>query len=133
MTLLRSSVVPALALTLVCALVAGIGRGSEGTVGALIGGAVVCLFFVSSPFALGPITKVSPQLSLLVAMIFFATKILALLALFVVVLGPEGIGDRVDDPSLGVTVILTTLAWTFFQIRGARRSRQPLYDLDDER
>jgi ATP synthase protein I len=129
MSLLRSSILPALVVTVICAIVAGLTAGEEGVYGALVGGVIVCVFFASSPLALGPVTKVSPQLSVLVAMVFFLTKVVALVALFVVVLGPEGIGDHIDDAALGTTVIVTTLAWTALQIRAARHSRQPLYDL----
>lgn len=131
MTTLRSVVLPVLVLTAVCAVVAGVSAGGEGVLGAVVGGVVVCVFFVSSPAALGPITKVSPHLSLLVAMTFFLTKIIALLALFTVLFDRDGLGSRLDAESLGGTVIVTTLAWTLLQIRAARRVRLPLYDLGD--
>jgi len=128
---LRSVVLPELTVTLVCALVAGLSVGGAGVLGAVVGGVVVCVFFMSSPAALGPITKVSPHLSLLVAMTFFLTKIVALLALFTVLFDRDGVGSHLNTGSLGGTVIVTTLAWTFLQIRAARRVRVPLYDLSD--
>jgi len=131
MTLLKSSILPALLVTALCALVAGVAVGEKGTYGALVGGAIVCVFFASSPLALGPVTKVSPHLSMLVALTFFLTKVVALVALFVVILGPDGIGRHFDDRALGGTVIVTTLVWTALQIRAAQHSRQPLYDLGD--
>jgi ATP synthase protein I len=131
MSLVRSAIIPTLALTAVCAVVAGLVSGETGVYGAIVGGVIVCVFFASSPLALGPVTKVSPQSSVLVAMVFFLTKVVALVALFVVVLGPDGIGDHVDDAALGMTVIVTTLAWTALQIRAARHTRQPLYDLSN--
>jgi ATP synthase protein I len=130
--MLRSTVVPVLVLTAVCAVVAGVRVGEQGAWGAVLGGLIVCGFFASSPAALGPVTKVSPHLSVLVALVFFVTKVVALLALFGVFLGPEGLGDRVNDSALGITVIVTTLAWTTLQIRAARHSRLPLYDLSGD-
>lgn len=133
MTLLRSSILPVIALTAACAVIAAFTTGAEGVWGALAAGAMVCVFFASSPMALGPITKVSPQLSLMVAMTFFLTKVVALVALMSVLLDANGLGQHLDKRTLGVTVIVTTLAWTFLSIRAAKRVRQPLYDLGDTR
>lgn len=131
MTLLRTSILPVLAITVVCAVVGAFTAGAGGVWGALAGGAMVCVFFASSPMALGPITKVSPQLSLMVAMTFFLTKVIALVALMAVLLDANGLGRHLDKSALGVTVIVATLAWTFLAIRAAQRVRQPLYDLGD--
>jgi len=132
MNLVRKSTLPALVVAVVCMTVAGVTAGEKGVVGAGVGSVIVFFFFASSPLALGPVTKVSPQLSVFVALIFFFTKIVALVALMVVVLDPEGVGRYVDKGALGATVIVSTLAWTVFQIRAATRSRQPLYDLDSD-
>lgn len=131
MTLMRTSILPVLAITAVCAVVAAFTAGADGVWGALAGGVMVCVFFASSPMALGPITKVSPQLSLAIAMTFFMTKVVALVALMSVLLDVNGLGQHLDKRALGVTVIVTTLAWTFLAIHAAQRVRQPLYDLDD--
>jgi ATP synthase protein I len=128
---MRNVIVWAFGLTVVCAVAAGALQGRQGVVGAFVGGAVVCAFFVSSPMALGPVTKVSPHLSLLVAMVFFVTKVVALVALFTVLLDRGGFGAELDRKSFGLTVIVTTIGWTFLQIRAARRQRVPLYDLGD--
>ncbi|AWB92953.1 hypothetical protein [Aeromicrobium chenweiae] len=131
MTTLRTVVLPTLVVAALCALVAGLREGGEGVAGAAVGGVIVCLFFASSPAALGPVTKVSPHLSLLVAMIFFLTKVIALLALFTVLFDRDGVGSHLDDRSLGGTVIVSTLAWTFLQVRASQRARIPTYDLGD--
>jgi ATP synthase protein I len=120
-----------LGVVLVCSVVAGVAEGRDGVLAALVGGAVVCAFFVSSPLALGPVTKVSPHLSLLVAMVFFVTKVVALVAVFTVLLDRGGLGAQLDRKSFGLTVIVTAVGWTFLQIRAARRQRVPLYDLGD--
>lgn len=133
MTLLRTNVLPVLAITAGCAVVAAFTAGTSGVWGALAGGLMVCVFFASSPMTLGPITKVSPQLSLAIAMTFFLTKVIALVALMSVLLDANGLGEHLDKRSLGVTIIVTTLAWTFLAIRAAQRVRQPLYDLDERR
>ena len=132
MNLVRKSLLPALFVAIICMAVAGATAGEKGVVGAAVGALIVLLFFASSPLALGPVTKVSPHLSVLVALTFFFTKIVALVALMVVLLDPEGVGGHLDKGALGGTIIVSTLAWTVFQIRAATKSRQPLYDLDSD-
>ncbi|MDQ3157691.1 MAG: hypothetical protein M3Q98_13365 [Actinomycetota bacterium] len=132
MNLVRKSLLPAFVVAIICMAVAGATVGQKGVVGAAVGAVIVLLFFASSPLALGPVTKVSPHLSVLVALTFFFTKIVALVALMVVVLDPGGVGKHLDKAALGGTIIVSTLAWTVFQIRAATRSRQPLYDLDSD-
>jgi ATP synthase protein I len=132
MTLIRKSLFPALVVAVLCMAVAGATAGAKGILGAVVGAVIVLLFFASSPLALGPVTKVSPHLSVLVALTFFFTKIVALVALMVVIFDPQGFGKNLDTGALGGTVIVSTLAWTVFLIRAATKSRQPLYDLDSE-
>ncbi len=130
MSLIRGSLLPALIVGAVCIVVAGIAAGAKGVTGAAIGVVIVGLFFASSPLALGPVTKVSPHLSVMVALTFFFTKVIALVALMVVVLDAKGIGKHLDEQSLGITVIVSTLAWTFAMVRASTRSRLPMYDLN---
>lgn len=132
MILVRKSLLPAFVVAVICMAVAGVTAGGKGVVGAAVGAIIVLLFFASSPLALGPVTKVSPHLSLLVALVFFFTKVVALVALMAVLLDPEGVGKHLDKFALGGTVIVSTLAWTVFQIRTATKTRQPLYDLDSD-
>lgn len=132
MNLIRKSLLPALIVSLACVAVAGLTSGEKGVIGAAVGAVIVLVFFASSPLALGPVTKVSPHLSVLVALTFFFTKVIALVALMVVVLNPEGVGKHLDKGALGGTIIVCTLAWTMFQVRAATRSRQLLYDLDSD-
>lgn len=132
MNLVRKSLLPAFIVAIICMAVAGATVGEKGVVGAAVGAVIVLLFFASSPLVLGPVTKVSPHLSLLVAMIFFFTKVVALVAIMVVLLDPEGVGNHLDKAALGGTIIVSTLTWTVFQVRAATKSRQPLYDLDSD-
>lgn len=64
-------------------------------------------------------------------MTFFLTKVVALVAVMSLLLDEDGLGRHLDERALGVTVIVTTLAWTFLLIRAAQRTREPLYDLGD--
>jgi ATP synthase protein I len=121
----------ALAIATACVVVAGLTNGVAGVAGAAVAAAMVMVLFVSTPLVLGPITKVSPRLSLAVAMTFFVTKVVALVAAMTVLIDPDALGGHLDGRSLGLTLIVMTLAWTFLQVRAAQRVRLPLYDLPE--
>lgn len=122
----------ALAATVVCAIVAALVVGTAGFVGAVIGGLVVVVFFGTTPTVLGPVAKASPALSLLFAMIFFLTKVMALVALFVVLRRSAGESGVIDPESVSATVIAATLVWLVVRVVDATRERIPVFDLPDE-
>lgn len=115
-----------------CMVVAGLVVGTSGALGALTGGVIVVAFFGSTPALLGPVVKATPQLSLVFAMLFFLTKVVALVALFVVLSRASGPDGRLDPESVSVTVIATTLVWLVARIVDATRDRTPTYDLPAE-
>lgn len=121
----------ALAAIVVCSAVAAAVAGGAGLLGALVGGVIVVVFFAATPAVLGPVAKATPALSLLFAMIFFLTKVVALLALFVVLRRSSGDSGAIDAESVSVTVIVTTLAWLVLRVVDASRERLPVYDLPE--
>jgi len=113
----------------------GIGAGVaglRGLYGALIGAALVAVFFLSSLLVLGPTKRISPTVTMLIAMLLYGAKIVALVVFMVVLFQPGGFGERLDRESLAGTVIALTLVWTVLEIRAATKSRQPLYDLNGQ-
>ncbi len=132
MSLIRTSLVPALIASALCVIAGGVASGGQGIVGALLGAVIVAAFFSSSPAMLGPITKVSPHLSVVVALTFFFTKVIALVALMVVVLDRNGIGRHLNKTVLGATIIAMTLTWTISLVWASTKSRQPIYDLNED-
>lgn len=130
--MMRRSILWTAPVALGCLIIAAAVAGLPGAIGATLGATIVGIFFMSSPLVLGPIAKVSPQLSMVVALTFFMTKVVALVALVVVLLNPDGIGQHVHEASLGGTLIVCTIALTAMQLVVAKRSRQTLYDLDSE-
>lgn len=124
--------VVAVATIVLCMVVAAIVVGSSGVLGALTGGVIVMAFFGSTPALLGPVVKATPRLSLVFAMLFFLTKVVALVALFVVLSRASGPDGRLDPESVSVTVIATTLVWLVARIVDATRDRTPTYDLPAE-
>ncbi len=117
----------------VCTGGAAIVAGSEGALGAAVGGALAIAFFASTPAVLGPMTRVTPGMSLLVALMFFATKMLGLLAVLVVLLDPDVLGLRLDEAALGASVLAVALTVTVGRVVAHRSNRQLLYDLSERR
>ncbi|GAA2092412.1 hypothetical protein IDH50_18135 [Aeromicrobium tamlense] len=122
----------ALAVIVVCTVVAAAVVGVEGLLGAIIGGVIVLAFFATTPAVLGPVAKATPGLSMMFALIFFFTKVVALLALFVVLQRSSGDSGPIDPESVSVTVIATTLAWLTARLVDATRDRTPMYDLPEK-
>lgn len=122
-----------IATIVVCAVVAGVVVGTEGVVGALIGGVIVLAFFGATPTVLGPVTKATPALSMMFALIFFFTKVVALFALFVVLRRSSGDSGAIDPESVSVTVIATTMVWLGARVLDATRERMPIYDLPEQK
>lgn len=131
MRILRSVVLPVGLVTLLCASVAGWREGSEGVLGAALGGLLVVLFLGSSPWVIGPVAQKSPALSLPFALALFFTKVIAAIIVLYVLVDPEGAGRFVDARSLGATAVLCSLTWTSLQIRAFMRDRVPTYDLGE--
>ncbi|TSD65588.1 hypothetical protein [Aeromicrobium piscarium] len=116
----------------VCAAVAAAEYGASGAGSAAVGGALVIVFFGSTKAFLGPIVAVLPHASLATAMLFYFTKVVALLAFFVVV-------DRFAEPAgplhraaVAGTVIVVTLVWMAVSTVDATRARIPMFDLPDD-
>lgn len=123
----------ALAAIVVCAVTAAVVVGGPGLLGAVIGGVIVVAFFGSTPAVMGPVAKATPALSLMFAVIFFFTKVVALLALFVVLRRSSGDAGAIDAESVSVAVIVTTLVWLFLRVVDSTRERTPVYDLPETR
>lgn len=119
------------ATVVVCVVTSAVVVGAEGLWGALIGGVVVVVFLGSTRTVLGPVATATPTLSLLFAMIFFLTKVVALFVLFLVLSRSAGDSGPIDPESVSVTVIVTTLAWLVVRIVDSSRERIPTYDLGD--
>lgn len=118
------------AVLLACVVAAGVYAGIHGALSAVIAGMIVAVFFMSTPVVLRPIMAVSPGASLLSALVFFVTKVVALLALVTVLVDSRTIGRIIDRPSLGATLGVTAVTWTILLLIGERRRRIPIYDLD---
>ena len=81
--------------------------GVKGLYGALIGVALVTVFFGLSVLVVGRAARVSPQAMMVAAMITYVVKIVALAIVVSMLHGMQAFSDR----SLGLTAIVCILVW----------------------
>ncbi|WP_298805690.1 hypothetical protein [uncultured Pseudokineococcus sp.] len=122
--MLRAALVPSLVAGAACAVVALVTSGLAGLVAALVGVALVVLFFGSTLVVLGRTARTSPQLVMVVALGTYTAKVVLLAVAFVLL-------ARLTDlpgPALGLTTIVVTTVWLGFELRGFLRARHPVVD-----
>jgi ATP synthase protein I len=81
--------------------------GVKGLYGALIGVALVAVFFGISVLVVGRAARVSPQAMMVAAMVTYVVKIVALAIVVSMLHGMQAFSDR----SLGLTAIVCILVW----------------------
>ena len=124
------ALVTSVVVTVIGAVVATIVTGTDGTLGALAGGAVVVAFLGSTPLLLKPVVRASTTFSPVAALGFFTVKAAAVVVLLVLLFDVGGASDHVDRTSLGLTAMAVSFTWTAAQTVAFRRDRTPTYDLD---
>jgi ATP synthase protein I len=102
-----TTVVAAVAVVLCAALI-----GAKGAYGALIGVAVVTVFFGISVLVVGRAAKISPQVMMATALATYVVKFIG----FMIVLIALGKSTAFSGRSLGFTAIACILAWMVSQI-----------------
>jgi ATP synthase protein I len=128
-TVVRLPLLVTLAVTVVAAVAGLVVDGGPGLLGAVIGGAMVALFFSLGAVVLGVVARLAPTASLLVALLTYTLKV-ALLALVLVGLSRSGALDSdVDAQWLGGTVVAATVGWLAAHLRTSLTARVPVFDL----
>jgi ATP synthase protein I len=105
----------ALSAAVVAAIMAAIGGGIDGVkglVGALLGIALVTIFFAISVFAVGRAARISPQAMMLTAVTTYIVKILLLLFFVVRFSSTTVFNTRL----FGLSALACILAWSFAQV-----------------
>jgi ATP synthase protein I len=115
--------VVAVAMIAICAAV----TGTKGLYGALIGVAIVTVFFGISIAAVSRAAKVSPMLMMAVAMATYVIKILAFLIVLVLLRHVTVFNPR----SLGFTAVVLILSWSAAQVITMMRTKM-LYVTPEE-
>lgn len=127
--ILRRAVVPtACAAVVMVALSAGVG-GIKGLIGALLGVALVALFFGISIIAVSRAARISPQAMMITAIGTFLAKMIALAVLVVEFSGTTAFNARL----FGFTAIACIIAWSAAQAITTARMKVLYVEPDGER
>ncbi|MFB9375423.1 ATP synthase subunit I [Kineococcus gynurae] len=124
--LLRRASAVAAVIAVVCALVAGIWQGPAVGLSALLGGAIVIAFFGARLVVMGRVARSNPHLVMITALLVYTVKVV-LLGIAMVALTRI---DAIDGPALGLTVIVTAVAWLAAELRGFVKLRIPVFMTD---
>ncbi len=129
--MLRGALVPTTIVAALCVAVSVVAVGITGLWGALLGVALVAVFFLLSLYVLGATRALDPVVVLMIGVALYAAKVIGLFVAFIVINAANLVDDPFDRTALGVTVIVCTLTWTVGEIVGATRRRELLYDLGE--
>jgi ATP synthase protein I len=108
---LRSALATAVAAVIMAAISGGV-YGGKGLLGAVLGVALVAVFFAISFFAIGRAARVSPQAMMITAMVTYIAKILILL-FFVVRFATTTV---FNTRMFGLTALACILVWCISQV-----------------
>lgn len=117
------------ALVVALAVVALLVDGDAATRGALCGGAVAVVVFVSGSLVVNAVAGLAPGLSLVFALSTYLLQVFALALFFTVLTGSGLLDGTLDRAWLGASIIGVTLVWLGVQVALARTARIPVYDL----
>ena len=102
--------------------------GVKGLYGALIGVALVTVFFGISVLVVGRAARISPQAMMLAAIITYVVKIVALAIVVSTLHGMTAFSDR----ALGLTAIGSILVWSAAQVITAARVKMLYVEPDEQ-
>ncbi|HEY2574725.1 MAG TPA: hypothetical protein VGI74_00300 [Streptosporangiaceae bacterium] len=127
-TLRWSVMLTAPAAVLMVALCGAFG-GMKGFIGALLGVALVIVFFGISVLAVGRAARVSPQAMMITALATFLIKIILLAFLVDRLAGTSAFNSKL----FGFTAIVCIVAWTVSQAITSARQKMMYVEPDGER
>ena len=124
----RSAATAAVAAVIMVALATGL-AGLKGLFGALLGVAVVALFFGISLFAVSRAARVSPQAMMVTALVTFLVKIL----LLIIFVGQFQDTTAFNPKAFGLTALVCILAYTGAQVIWSMKLKMLYVEPDRER
>jgi len=114
----RSAAVTAAVAGVMVAVSAAV-AGGKGVLGALLGTALVAVFFAISVLAVSAAARVSPQAMMITAIVTYVVKILLLMFFLTRYSSTTAFSPRM----FGLTALACILAWTFAQVAWSMRLR----------
>jgi ATP synthase protein I len=124
----RAGALTAIAAAIMVAISAGL-VGAKGLTGALIGVAIVAIFFGLSIVVVGRAAKISPQAMMVAALATFLVKVVALLFVVASLRGTTAFSTR----TLGFVAIGCILVWSAAQVVTAMRIKLLYVEPEPER
>jgi ATP synthase protein I len=119
--IVRRSVLTTAAVGVVMIVVGVAVGGTKGLIGAVLGAALVAIFFAISVFAVGRAARRSPQAMMITALSTYIVKILLLLFFVVRFADTTVFSSRL----FGLTALACILAWTASQVLWSMRLKTP--------
>lgn len=121
--LLRRSLTAGAAVALVCVVVAAVLAGLHGALSALLGSAMVLVFFGARLLVMRRTARSNPQLVLVAALGVYTVKIVVLGVAMVLLMGVSWI----VGPALGLSVIACAVGWLAAEMRAFVKLRVPVF------
>jgi ATP synthase protein I len=116
----RAAAITALAAAILVGVSAAL-VGTKGLIGALVGVAIVAVFFGISIAVVGRAAKISPPAMMIAALATFIVKIVLLMVVVSTLKGTTAFSTR----TLGFVAVGCILVWSFAQVAVAIRVRLP--------
>ncbi|MEI2713700.1 MAG: hypothetical protein V9G04_10540 [Nocardioides sp.] len=107
---------------------AALADGRAGATGAGVGAAIAIGVLLFGSVAVNLVARITPSLSLLVALMTYALQLLALIVIFTALHRSNAFGAGSERAWLAGGVVVATLAWTVVHLAVATRTRIPVYD-----
>jgi ATP synthase protein I len=127
--IVRRSAAFAAAAGAVMVVLGAIIGGAKGLLGAVLGVALVAVFFAISVLAVRRASRISPQAMMVTALVTYIVKILVLLIL----VARFGTTTVFSGRLFGLTAIVCIIVWSGSQVLWALRLKVPYVEPDGER
>lgn len=131
-TVVRATLVSTFLAGLLLSGLALLVGGQPAAYGALLGTGMVTVFFGLGTVVLEVVAAISPNASLLLALLTYTLQVVLLALVFAALDSSGALDGPVDGRWLGLTVIGGTFVWLGTHLYRAVRVRQPLYDLSSD-
>lgn len=116
-SILRAALIPTVVVGLLAVVVAAFVGGGKAALGAALGVLVVVVFFTVGLVVVGRASRVSAYAAMNAAILTYLVKIGVLFA-FIVAFKDTTL---FDTKTFGLTIVVCTLVWTGFEVRGFTR------------
>ena len=104
--------IPTAIVGVIVSIAAGVSKGNQGLIGALIGAAIVVIFFTIGQVVLNRVIKTNPTMAMTVAMTMYLVKIAVLFGLLLAFKDTSAFDTKV----FAMSVLACTLTWTIAEV-----------------